>query len=121
MLQNLFFATLNTEIGERRFSRQNNDDHRDFSRYRYASEIADPDALLSLFESRLPFINGGLFDCLDSEEAPRDGGYRIDYFSDNVLRKGTEEYGKLSIPNRLFFDENGTGLITLVQPLQVYN
>ena len=110
VLQNLFFATLNTEIGWRSFSSQTNTTYRDFSRYRYASEIADPDPLLSLF-GKTPFINGGLFDCLDSEDAPRDGGYRIDYFSDNVLRKGTEEYGKLSIPNRLFFD-NG-GLITL--------
>ena len=110
VLQNLFFATLNTEIGRRSFSSQTNTTYRDFSRYRYAREIADPDALLSLF-GKTPFINGGLFDCLDSEEAPRDGGYRIDYFSDNVLRKGTEEYGKLSIPNRLFFDDGG--LITL--------
>ena len=110
VLQNLFFATLNTEIGRRSFSSQTNITYRDFSRYRYASEIADPDALLSLF-SKTPFINGGLFDCLDSEEAPRDGGYRIDYFSDNVVRTGTEEYGKLSIPNRLFFDN--AGLITL--------
>ena len=110
VLQNLFFATLNTEIGRRSFSSQTNTTYRDFSRYRYASEIADPDGLLSLF-GKTPFINGGLFDCLDSEEAQSYGGFRIDYFSDNVLRKGTEEYGKVSIPNRLFFD-NG-GLITL--------
>ena len=77
-----------------------------------ASEIADPQRTTALpVFGKTPFINGGLFDCLDTEEAPGDGGYRIDYFSDNVLRKGTEEYGKLSVPNRLFFD-NG-GLITL--------
>ena len=49
--------------------------------------------------ARTPFINGGLFDCLDSEEGIRDGGYRIDCFSDNE-----RHYTKLSIPNRLFFD-----------------
>ncbi len=114
VLQNLFFATLNTEIGQRGFSSENNDTHRDFSRYRYRREIADPVALLALF-AKTPFINGGLFDCLDSFEATGKGGYRIDYFSDNVLRKGTEEYGKLSIPNRLFFDESrdAPGLIEL--------
>ena len=110
VLQNLFFATLNTEIKQRGFSKQTNDTHRDFSRYRYKSEISDPDQLRALF-CHTPFINGGLFDCLDSEEATRDGGYRIDCFTDNVTDPGRKEYGILSIPNRLFFDDKG--LITL--------
>ncbi len=110
ILQNLFFATLNTEIPQRGFSSRANATHRNFSLYRYRSEMTDPDGLVALF-AKTPFINGGLFDCLDSEEATGSGGYRIDYFSDNVVRKGTEEYQKLSIPDRLFFDD--TGLITL--------
>ena len=107
VLQNLFFATLNTEIDWRGFSSQSNNTHRDFSRYRFRDEIADEDALLQLF-SKTPFINGGLFDCLDSEKAIRDGGYRIDCFSD-------VHYRKLSIPNRLFFNEsaNTRGLIPM--------
>ena len=114
VLQNLFFATLNTEIDKRDFSKQTNVTHRDFSLYRYATEMSDQDRLKALFD-QTPFINGGLFDCLDSELAPRDGGYRIDYFSDNVIRPGSAEYGKLSIPNRLFFDpdERAPGLVTL--------
>ena len=111
VLQNLFFATLNTKIGQRSFSSRANATHRNFSRYRYREEMSDSDALVALF-AKTPFINGGLFDCLDSEEAKGDGGYRIDYFSDNVIRKGTEEYERFSIPNRLFFDEDG--LITLL-------
>ena len=110
VLQNLFFATLNTEIGRRDFSSGANPTHRDFSRYRYRAEMSDPDALRAYFD-KTPFINGGLFDCLDSEESTRQRGYRIDYFSDNAVVRGTAEYGKLSIPNRLFFDNNG--LITL--------
>ena len=112
VLQNLFFATLNTEIFDkegkpnRKFSAEAYDTHRDFTRYRYAAEIADRERLLSLF-ARSPFINGGLFDCLDSFEGTRSGGIRIDYFSDNVIKKGTREYAKLSIPNRLFFDSQG--------------
>ncbi len=98
VLQNLFFATLNTEMDKRGFSTTKNSTHRNFSRYRYKSEISDPEKLLALF-ARTPFINGGLFDCLDSEEGIRDGGYRIDCFSDNE-----RHYTKLSIPNRLFFD-----------------
>ncbi len=106
VLQNLFFATLNSEIGERGFSKENNTTHRDFSRYRYRAEIADPDRLLELF-AKTPFINGGLFDCLDSFEAPRDGGYRVDYFTDNMVNPRSRDFGILSIPNRLFFDNEG--------------
>ena len=105
VLQNLFFATLNTEIGERRFSQHNNDDHRNFSVYRYRDEMTDPNALRVLFD-QTPFINGGLFDCLDSFDATGSGGIRIDCFTDNARhRRG------YSIPNCLFFDEDG--LITL--------
>ncbi len=107
VLQNLFFATLNTDIDQRRFARKTNADHRNFSLYRYREEIADPDALLALF-AQTPFINGGLFDCLDSEEAPKQGGYRLDCFSDNVtLHRGRPQGASLRIPNRLFFDDDG--------------
>ena len=106
VLQNLFFATLNTEIGKRGFSEGGNPRHRNFSLYRYKDEINDPDKLLALF-AQTPFINGGLFDCLDSEEATRDGGYRIDCFSD-------VHYNKLSIPNCLFFADD-RGLIPLLE------
>jgi type I restriction-modification system DNA methylase subunit len=106
VLQNLFFATLNTEIEKRQFTKGGNTGHRNFSLYRYKDEITEPDELLALF-AQTPFINGGLFDCLDSEEATRDGGYRIDCFSD-------VHYNKLSIPNRLFFDDD-CGLIPLLE------
>ena len=105
VLQNLFFATLNTKIGERRFSRGTRKDHRNFSLYRYEKQMLDPDKLLDLF-SQTPFINGGLFDCLDNFKGTRDGGYRIDCFSD-------EQYKKLRLPNRLFFDGD-RGLIPLL-------
>ena len=109
VLQNLFFATLNTEIEQRGFSSENNNTHRDFSLYRYRREIADPDGLLALFD-KTPFINGGLFDCLDSFDATGRGGYRIDCFSDNRAHSRL-----LSIPNRLFFsaDDREPGLIDL--------
>ena len=106
VLQNLFFATLNTEIEKREFSTEKNATHRNFSRYRYKRQISNPDKLLELF-AQTPFINGGLFDCLDSEEATDDGGFRIDCFSD-------KHYKRLSIPNRLFFDEDD-GLFPLLK------
>ena len=97
VMQNLFFATLNTEIKARRFSRKTPGDHRNPSLYRCHDEIADPDRLVELFDNT-PFINGGLFDCLDSFDATDTGGYRIDCFSDNPSHRVL-----LSIPNRLFF------------------
>ena len=106
VLQNLFFATLNTEIDKRKFSTVGYATNRDFSRYRYKDQMHDPDKLLELF-GKTPFINGGLFDCLDSWEATGEASYRIDCFSDN-------QYHKLSIPNRLFFDAQ-QGLIPLLE------
>ena len=106
VLQNLFFATLNTEIDKRKFSTVGYATNRDFSRYRYKDQMSDPDRLLELF-GKTPFINGGLFDCLDSWEATGKESYRIDCFSDN-------QYHKLSIPNRLFFDAQ-QGLIPLLE------
>ena len=106
VLQNLFFATLNTEIDKREFSKQNYSGNRDFSKYRYKAQMNDPKKLLKLFE-KTPFINGGLFDCLDTFKAPSSGGYRIDCFSD-------EDYYKLSIPNYLFFHKD-RGLIPLLE------
>ena len=115
ILQNLFFATLNSEIDGRSFSPKTRSKHRDFSHYRFKKEIADTDRLLELF-GQTPFINGGLYDCLDSFEAPRDGGYRIDCFTDNVIDPKRKEFGILSIPNRLFFDDKG--LISLFNRFQ---
>ena len=106
VLQNLFFATLNTEIDKRKFSTVGYTTNRDFSRYRYKDQMRDPDKLLELF-GKTPFINGGLFDCLDSWEATGEESYRIDCFSDN-------QYHKLSIPNCLFFHEQ-QGLIPLLE------
>ena len=68
--------------------------------------MTDSYKLEALFK-KSPFINGGLFDCLDSYKATRYGGYRIDCFSD-------VDYPKLSIPNRLFFDKS-RGLIRLLE------
>ena len=99
VLQNLFFATLNTEIGKRAFAKAGQRGHRDFSKYRYRDRMAQPDALKAMF-AKTPFINGGLFDCLDSVAATRDGGYRIDAFGDSA-------WDDITIPNRLFFGDDG--------------
>ena len=116
VLQNLFFATLNTPIKDRKFSEGGRDAHRDFSRWRYAAEIANDkckEKLKQLF-TQTPFINGGLFDCLDGYDSPasaknagREGGEeRTDYFSESYY-KDSRVKDKLSVPDSLFFAENG--------------
>ncbi len=101
VLQNLFFATLNTEIEKRAFSEENNATHRDFTKYRYRKLLADPEGFVKHLE-RVPFVNGGLFDCLDDFAGARDGGRRIDAFTDNEAQ-GRE----LDVPAHLFFDQHG--------------
>ena len=113
VLQNLFFATLNTEIGKRGFSERNTTTrrsatHRNFNLYRYKDLLNDRDSLLKRL-AQTPFINGGLFDCLDTEEAIGDQGYRVDCFTDSANHRK-----QLSIPNRLFFDAEH-GLFPLLQ------
>ena len=92
ILQNLFFATLNTEIDKRGFSSNASN----ISSYHYKDEIKDYRKLQNLF-NQTPFINGGLFDCLDSA----DSSELVDYFVDDA-----DQRLGYSIPNFLFFNSN---------------
>ncbi|MDZ7315137.1 MAG: DUF559 domain-containing protein [candidate division KSB1 bacterium] len=108
ILQNLFFATLNQEIDKRQFRKRNKDPrgrnpHRGITNlYRYEDLFADPQAFIKLVE-RIPFLNGGLFECLDqvyrAEENRPD--VRIDGFSDHPKNP-------LSVPDFLFFGKERT-------------
>jgi hypothetical protein len=103
ILQNLFFATLNCEIKERAFAYDGAGPERKEHfgiklLYRYFADFAIPEhAVLDLFRG-VPFLNGGLFECLDKKADYQDG------FSRNPKCVA-------HIPNNLFFDEHG--LITL--------
>lgn len=81
ILQNLFFATLNTEMDKRAWAR----DEQNFmahSLYRYRELFRDPAHALDLFKN-IPFLNGGLFECLDRIEGTKENPryIRIDGFS----------------------------------------
>ncbi len=103
VLQNLFFATLNQEMDPalRRFRDPEgypNVDYLNHGRYRYQAMFRDPNAALSLFHG-IPFLNGGLFECLDGRVTLPDGKHRhirIDGFSDR-------DDNEISVPNHLFF------------------
>ena len=100
VLQNLFFATLNTKIGERAFSAGKRSTHRDFTKYRYRALLTDPDGFVTKLK-KVPFVNGGLFDCLDDFEGKTAGGRRIDAFTDNIKNQGRA----LHVPASVLLDE----------------
>ncbi len=106
ILQNLFFATLNTPVLDRKFATdagvKADDNNASGFRYKYVDEIEQVEELRESFHNS-PFVNGGLFDCLDERDEA--GGRLIevvDCFSDKP-----EHINKISIPNRLFFDDDG--------------
>jgi adenine-specific DNA-methyltransferase len=102
-LQNLFFGTLNQESEARSFRRYN-EAGRDGNRgvtnlYRYRDLINDLDAFVDRLRE-IPFVNGGLFDCLDQVFRIREGrpNIRLDDFSE-------EKSNRLCLPNELFFGD----------------
>ncbi|NBB78621.1 MAG: N-6 DNA methylase [Verrucomicrobia bacterium] len=102
ILQNFFFAALNQTKGERGFRRQGSDHRDNTSMMRYKALLKDPDQLVAAVEAVTPFLNGGLFECLDflhpTEVGPRGGKKKIyeDGFSDR-------EDNPLVVPDFLFF------------------
>jgi hypothetical protein len=96
ILQNLFFATLNQEMGQRAFRREGQN-FMAHNLYRYRRLLKDPDSVLKLFAG-IPFMNGGLFECLDKQLGTKERPkyLRIDGFSDR-------DDNELSVPNELFF------------------
>ena len=104
ILQNLFFATLNQEMNtlqksdNRKFRGKGRQHYNITSLYRYENYFANSDETLRHFET-IPFLNGGLFECLDKEDQDDPKKIlRIDGFSDRTDNQ-------LSVPNFLFFSE----------------
>ena len=96
ILQNLFFATLNQEMDKREF-RRSGQNFMAHNVYRYKSLLKTANETLKLL-AEVPFMNGGLFECLDktlgTKEKPQ--YIRVDGFSDrddNILK----------VPNDLFW------------------
>ena len=83
--------------------------HRDFNLFRCADLLKRPADLRRRFAA-IPFVNGGLFDCLDGFAAggDREDRRRIDCFTDNPVHRKL-----LKVPSRLFFAEDG-GLFPLL-------
>ena len=107
VLQNLFFATLNQPHededgkpcrGFRKRSAAGRDPNRGITNlWRYEDAFRDP-AQWEAVAKNIPFLNGGLFDCLDRiyQSAELTPNSRLDGFSDNPKESAI-------LPNDLFF------------------
>lgn len=103
ILQNLFFATLNTKQDERKFRREvrghkgYNPDYGNHNVFRYHNLFKESVSLENLFKE-IPFLNGGLFECLDYKSKISNERKYIDGFTD------TKKY-QPKVPNFLFFSD----------------
>jgi type I restriction-modification system DNA methylase subunit len=113
ILQNLFFATLNQRMGKdgngkpyRAFATdegftKNRATYDVNNLYRYEALFRDePEAALDHLAD-IPFLNGGLFECLDRTEDGTDKKRYLDGFSRNAKKRP-------HVPDRLFFDSGET-------------
>ncbi|MBK9391762.1 MAG: Eco57I restriction-modification methylase domain-containing protein [Bacteroidetes bacterium] len=102
ILQNLFFGTLNQKMDQREFAKEGS--HAEQMKqygvknlFRYANQFAMGETeALALFKD-IPFLNGGLFDCLDKEDEEGKVKY-VDGFSRKTSKQPT-------VPDFLFFCE----------------
>ena len=99
ILQNLFFGCLSKPMDRREFRKEDrfqgkNSGYDVNNLFRYAKYVNNPQEIVDLFKD-IPFLNGGLFECLDNK---REGKY-IDCFTDN------ESKNFLKIPDEIFFME----------------
>lgn len=127
ILQNLFFAMLNSPITkdgkseptERRFRKLTDNgnpssaDFNDNRFMRYESMFKNPQLFIDLSNKTVPFLNGGLFDCLDKKREK----FYLDGFSDHK-----EVQKKLVVPDYLFFsDDIVADLSTFYNDKKKYN
>ena len=114
ILQNLFFATLNKEITERAFAKEKNG--RDVKTlYRYAEMFSiSEEKVIELFKP-VPFLNGGLFECLDKDQGNDGKRYHLDGFSrnENTKEDANRFRQRTLIPN-IFFFEKDKGLFSIL-------
>ena len=119
ILQNLFFATLNRAIEDengntRKFATSTKRDIKTLYRYAEMFSLSEQE-VINLF-SEVPFLNGGLFECLDKTRYI-DGVeqcYNFDGFSRNDARFADGRYKhRAVVPNILFFEPE-KGLLSIL-------
>ena len=151
ILQNLFFATLSTEIKNRDFRNESefqgkNKDYGNQYRYRYHALVKNEEKWKASF-SQTPFLNGGLFESLDTKLSEYildengkpvkdekgneiinqqhkklidewDKSIRPEQYAIRVDGFSDRSKNKLKFDNSLFFNADETGLIDLFKQYQ---
>lgn len=101
ILQNLFFATLNQPIEKRKIigkEKKYNPDYGNPLVYRFDELFIIPESIHQYFTD-IPFLNGGLFECLDQRKDSENSiEIRLDGFS-------TIESKQVHLPDKYFFGE----------------
>jgi len=106
ILQNLFFATLNQESGKRAF-RRSGQNRNVTNLLRYEAYFKDSSTFIDMVESVVPFMNGGLFECLDKPHPTKKGsqGGEVILYEDGFSDRGDNV---LNVPDFLFFGQEET-------------
>ncbi len=117
ILQNLFFATLNQEMGnERRWANTGSGMKGDYLIslvYRHQDAFQHPETVLQDYFASVPYLNGGLFECLDEQLSDADLARRPE-LKKLVVKEGNGHVLRIDgfsrrpeaqakVPNKLFF------------------
>ena len=129
ILQNLFFATLNQEIPDRSFAQNGyhgkstsftiKNLYRDSQKQSWFTFPDDEkeEKVMAIFKD-IPYLNGGLFDCLDKYQLDETGEQLIpltyyDGFSSRDAKSPNGNWKfRAFVPNNLFFEEEHKEVIT---------
>lgn len=117
ILQNLFFATLNQEMGnDRRWAKTGSGMKGDYLIslvYRHQDAFKHPETVLQDYFAHVPFLNGGLFECLDEQLTDEELARRpelkrlvVQEGNGSVLRIdgfSRRPDAQAKVPNKLFF------------------
>ena len=125
VLQNLFFATLNKKIEERAFADDKSisknkqfgvkNFYRDNKEKTFFKESNSQ--IIERFKT-VPFLNGGLFECLDKLVDDKDNKKNIEVFTDGFSR---EPNWMAFIPNNLFWQKEDGEHEGIIHLLSRYN
>lgn len=117
ILQNLFFATLNQEMGnDRRWAKTGSGMKGDYLIslvYRHQDAFKHPETVLQDYFAHVPFLNGGLFECLDEQLTDEELARRPE-LKKLVVQEGNglvlridgfsrRPDAQAKVPNKLFF------------------